>query len=78
MKGAQKRIERDLELALFTAWNTARLTAFHGGKLKSLSEELKHLNPGPKKQQTADQIVEAMRMIRETMAGAMTDKPQPA
>jgi hypothetical protein len=53
---------------LFTAWNTARMSTFHGGKLKSFSDELEKLHPRPKRQQTNEEIIAAMRAIRETMA----------
>jgi hypothetical protein len=59
-----------LELAMFTAWQTARMSVFHGGKLSGLGEELKKLRPAepPKKQSTAE-IIAAMRAIRATMGG---------
>jgi hypothetical protein len=64
---------------MFTAWNTARLSTFHGGKLRSLDDELKKLRPAqPKRQQTNEEIIATMRLIRETMAGAAPETPPPA
>jgi hypothetical protein len=67
LKGREKAIERNLELALFTAWQTARLSTFHGGKLNSLANEMEKLRPQAKRQQTNEEILSAMRMIRATM-----------
>lgn len=64
------RAERDLELALFTAWNTARLSDFPPKQRPSLAKELSRLKPqAPKPKQTSEQMIAAMRAIRATMGG---------
>lgn len=68
LKGREQAIERSLELALFTAWQTARMSVFHGGKLRGLADELKKLRPGqPVRKQTNEEIIAAMQAIRATM-----------
>jgi hypothetical protein len=64
-------------MALFTAWHTARLSTFHGGKLHGLQHEMEKLRPRKPRQQTNNEILAAMRMIRATMGGE-TGRPQPA
>lgn len=67
MRGANLKDENDLKLAVFTAWQIARLSVFNGGKLKPLSEELKKLRPSEQHQQSPEEIIAALRAIRETM-----------
>lgn len=55
---------------MFQAWNTARMSHFHGGKLNPLGEELKALRPPePPRRQTNEEIIAAMKAIRATMGG---------
>jgi hypothetical protein len=63
-----------LELALFTAWQTARLSHYTGGKLSSLNDYLRELKP-PRPQTNADRIA-AMRAIMATM-GTAPDRRAP-
>lgn len=53
---------------MFTAWQTARLSHFSGGKLPSLPAELKKLRPqAASRKQSPEEIVAVLRAIRETM-----------
>lgn len=70
MKGRQQAAERDIELALFLAWQTARLSHFSGNRLPPLPGELKKLRPAePPRKQSGDEMIQAMRAIRATMGG---------
>lgn len=65
MGGREQAIERELEVALFTAWNTARLSHYSGGRLKDLSDYLLELKP--KRPQSNAEKIAAMRAIMATM-----------
>ena len=63
---------------MFTAWNTARLTAYSGKKLSPLGDELARLRPRQVRKQTADEMIEAMRAIKAMMGDSAPDKIVPA
>jgi hypothetical protein len=72
MRGFEMRQESELRLATFAAWQIARLSHFNGGKLKSLAECLREIDaPGatPPRRQSREEMIAAMRLIKETMTG---------
>lgn len=70
MTGREKAVERELELATFTAWQIARMTTYGEKRLKPFAEWLKDLRPRtPARQQSVEEMVAALRVIRETMSG---------
>lgn len=72
MRGAEMRTEQQLELAMFTAWNTARISHYSGGKLPSLAGELRKLRPqAPSRPQSSEEKIAALRAIMATMGGKM-------
>lgn len=63
MKGAKVAADRQIELAMFSAWQTARLSTFTD-KLEPMNKYLEKLKPQPpKRRQTQDEMIEALRAI---------------
>jgi hypothetical protein len=55
---------------MFTAWQTARFTAYSGERLKPLRDALEELKgPQQRRKQTPEEMIEALRVIRATMGG---------
>lgn len=75
MRGAEKRIERDLELATFAAWQTARMTHYGDKKLRPLREWLRELRRPEQRRQSREQILAAMRAVKATMGARVSEKP---
>lgn len=71
MEGRGRSFERELDVAMFTAWNTARFSTF-SKKLPSLKDELDGLNNEPKKVQTNEEIVAVFRSIAAKSQSAET------
>jgi hypothetical protein len=69
MKGCERRIERDLESALFTAWQVARYGDYEPKKRPSLADDLAKLRRGskPRRRQTREELIAAMRAIAATV-----------
>ncbi len=64
LKGREKAIERDLELAMFTAWQTARISNYGGDKLKPLRAYMAELKaPQPARRQTPEEMITVLRAI---------------
>lgn len=72
IRGAEKQLERDMELATFAAHQTARMTYYGGKELKPLRKWLSEIRQPERRRQTAEEMVAAMRAIRET-AGKVND-----
>ena len=67
MKAAERRAQRDLELAVFTAHIVARLTTYGGKKLQPLAELLRAVGPkAAVRKQDPKSMIAAMRAIAAT------------
>lgn len=64
-----------MELALFGAWQMARLTTYGGKELKPLRDYLAELRGKPKRQQTAEEMIAAMRAVKALMADSAAATP---
>ncbi len=59
--------DRQIELAMFTAWQSARLSTFTD-KLEPLNKYLEKLKPQPpKRRQTASEMIDALRAIKASV-----------
>lgn len=68
MRGCEKRMEREMEIATFSAWQVARMTYYGDKRLKPLGDWLKELKPSqPKRRQTPEEMIAALRAIKATL-----------
>jgi hypothetical protein len=59
---------------MFTAWQTARFTAYSGERLKPLRDALEELKgPQQRRRQTPEEMIEALRVIRRWEVEASVD-----
>jgi hypothetical protein len=66
LEGRAKAVERDIELAMFTAWQTVIFERTK--KLESLKHYLDSLSPPkPGKKQTPAELIAAMRAVKATL-----------
>lgn len=63
LQSVRQRIARQIELGIVQAWHTARLAHYSGSRLRSLKDELDTFANKPKRPQTAEQMLTAMREI---------------
>ncbi|MES2902828.1 MAG: hypothetical protein V4696_01460 [Pseudomonadota bacterium] len=70
MKGAREAFDRQTQLGMFTAWQIARLTVYHGDKpFEPLGKYLEKLKPQPpRRRQTPAEMIAALRAIKATVA----------
>ena len=62
-----EREEQELQRLLYQAWNTARLTTYSGPKLPRLHSEIEKyatIRRKPKRQQSREEMIAAMREIK--------------
>lgn len=69
MRGAKVAADRQVELAMFNAWQIARLTVYHGDKpLEPLGRLLEMLKPQPpRRRQTPTEMIAALRAIKSSV-----------
>ncbi len=68
MKGAKAATDRKIEVAMFVAWQTARLSTFTD-KLEPLGKYLDALKPQqPRRRQSPAEMIAALRAIKATVA----------
>jgi hypothetical protein len=69
MKGARAAADRQIEVAMFTAWQIARLTVYHGDKpLEPLGKYLEKLKPQPpRRRQSPAEMIAALRAIKSSV-----------
>jgi hypothetical protein len=63
LEGRRKAAEQALELAMFGAWQTARMSSY-SKKLEPLKHYLDELRPRKMRRQTPEEMIAALRAIK--------------
>jgi hypothetical protein len=74
MKGCELAVVREIELALFTAWQTGRFASYSGTRLPPLDKVMRGLRrsfgaSGEPRRQSREEMLAALRAIKATMGG---------
>lgn len=67
LKASAERDEQALQLALYQAYHTGRYSSYSGDRLPQLAKEIDRyatLNPKPKRQQSPEEMIAALREIK--------------